>query len=259
MTEVQKLNRNWTNYRFLSYHFATLDDYIGQMNKEYFDKEWSVPYLSDPKHVLANSERRELDVISSYHKFYDFYTSHSFVKHHNSDLNRKSKALSSLFVINNLANLRFDKKIPRRISDLEKLKEIRKNVASLSGIGMINIAHSSEKDKNTFIEIYDETNDSIEEIFISKALDSLRKKKSKEGEDEKDKDIENHKILESILNGNISQDLHPIILFNPTLTSKKEIVNITTEASQIMIFDENLDHVDSQIDQYHIQDKGKYS
>ncbi|CAI2382882.1 unnamed protein product [Moneuplotes crassus] len=246
MTEVQKLNRNWSDYRFLSYHFATLDDYIHQMEKEYPDEHWNVPYTLEDKDYHSVDDRRDLNYQNIHSGYHGFYTTHSEVKNINSNFQKDLTSLSAAFVINNLLNLKYDLEVPRRIPNIQKYNQIRGEISSLSTIQVIDDAHTSENGDMKYFSKVSKISQDISNLYNTKMLKSLQIKK--ENENIEIANIESDEILAHFLGKEWSEEIQKIIIFNPSLTDAKEVVRIRIQSPQAAVFNNELKSIKSQLD-----------
>lgn len=240
MAEVQKLNRNWTNFKWLTYHFDTVDDYVEQMTKAYSDYDWSVPI--DPKLTIVSQTKRMLETQKV--DLPQYYTSHSIVKQTIADLNRLNQALSSIFVINNMINYEYGQK-SSRINKFDDFSKIKRKIAEISGHDVIERANQVSIDKNEFFKVSKEAETLAHELLINKVLSSLKTKMKNEKYSVESLEQKSH--LKFFLNGEISKDLYPVIIFNPSLHSSAQVINITIDAPFAAVFDEKLQPIDSEI------------
>ncbi len=248
MTEIQRLVRDWTQYKYISYKFSTIDEYFEQINNDfksenrkfsYFNGDF-IPYddkfIKDPN---SNNSKQYTDFWSG------FYTTHPVFKQQIRNLFNKMRAYSSIFLINHLDGINFGRPRKPNSKDFNKLTYLKQSTSTMLNHNTITGVYTDKVYDSDLNKTISDVSSEIDRMISIKTLDSATFNfKNKTMQEINDNDKEE---VMYFLNGNISSDLYPVSIFNPSLQERKEIVNITIDALQVAVFNENLNSVESQI------------
>jgi predicted nucleotidyltransferase len=251
MAEIQRLVRNYTDFKYLTYKFSTMEEYLIQISKVYQQKSYKFPYYNSdflPYELESIRSGFLAKNTEQYGNVTDLYSSNSFIRQEIRNLFHQYNVLSSIFSINHLTKRLNDKKSTNKPTKYGELLKIKQDTARMFSHDVIN---DNIKNSKFFIDynstIYS-TKEAIESLLVNKTLNTLEIKFKKETSSLPD--IGDNQHLHYFLDGTISKELYPVVIFNPSMQERTEVVNLTIEALQAAVFDENLDSVSSQIIPY---------
>lgn len=251
MAEIQRLVRNYTDFKYLTYKFSTMEEYLDQINKVYKEKGYKFPYYNGDflPYEIENTKKGFLaKSTEQYGNVTDLYSSNGFIREEISSLFHQFSILSSIFTIDHLTNKLYDKKQSNKLSKFSEFLKIKQNTARMFSHDVINDDFKNSKFFVDYKSTINSTKDEITELLVNKTLHTLETKFKQEPSSLPDIDGSQH--LKFFLDKEISKELYPVIIFNPSMQERTEIVNLTIEALQAAVFDENLDSVSSQIVPY---------
>ena len=252
MAEIQRLVRDWTKYKYISYKFATIDEYFKQVNKvfkeenrkfSYFQGDF-IPYSKKAKEI-DNNTNNSLE----YTEFLTgFYSTHPIIKQNIRNLFSIMRSYSYIYSINHMNGVNFERSHQPFRRDYDKYAHLRRDTSKMLHHHAISGDFSNSTYEKDFNITISRTSSELNRMIVIKTLDSTsfnfqNKTKQEIGENK------NENVM-FFLNGNISSDLYPLSIFNPSLQERKEIVNITIDGLQAAVFNENLNSVESQLTNY---------
>ena len=273
MAEVQRLVRDYTNFKYLTYKFATIEEYVEQVQKTHKENGWKLPYYNgdfvpyDNRIEKQNSNSKY--AVEEYTEFWTgFYTTRPVIKQQIRDLMHNVRVINSVYSINHLNRKNFN------ISDDENFDNVTcKNI--LSGDPSVHNYTTSQivsicKDyvtmikqeasrmlhhhtisgthpSNTYSLDFNKTiTDTNHDLFALLKILHLNNLKLHFNESAAML-MKNNAKSNDLLTNDISEDFYPIIMYNPTLQERNEIVNVTVKGVQAIVFDEEFKPIKSQI------------
>lgn len=250
MAEIQRLVRNWTDFKYLTYHFATIEDYLAQVNKEYSKKGWKFPYFKgdflpydQETSISKNSDNSQIEYWTG------LYSTHPVIKQQIRDLNRNYRVLSSIFTINYILKKSTLYQKSMNVLKFDEYTQIKRDTARMLHHDTISGTHPHNTYALDFNKTIVSTFEAINNMMMAKMIDILRIKKDTDMT--VPNKLDSHHELKFFIDGEITKDLYPVSIFNPSLQERTEIVNLTIEGLQAAVFDQDLDSVASQLTSFY--------
>lgn len=158
MVEIQRLIRDWTQYRWMTYRFATIEDYLQQISSKFKEEKIHLPYFKGDfvpydQRVVRNDVLK-LNQNDGYTEFWTgFYSTHPVIKQQIRDLTSQVRSLSSLMSISNLLNAELDTPNFNFNTSMAELTKIRQDSARMLDHNTITGTHP----RNTYVLDYNKT------------------------------------------------------------------------------------------------------
>lgn len=250
MAEIQRLVRRYTNYRWLAYRFSTIDDYLSQISETYKESDLKIPVVNSDFIPFDNRIKKDNShnkyIKSDYTEYWTgFYSTNPVIKQQIADLNHKIRALSSLHAINHLEFMQSGLMQDQFEAISKNITEVKQNTARMLDHTVITGAHHADVYKQDLNKSITDTNLAMDQLMTTLYLNTLKLESTKQEGSSGDK-LENETIS-YFVGGEITGDLYPVTLHNPSIYERTEVINITIQGAQAAIFDENLDPIESQL------------
>lgn len=248
MAEVQRLTRNWTDFKYMSYKFSTFDEYLIETKKVYKHQKINSPFYNSeflPYEHSKISNSFLSNKKNEYKKINGFYSNKIMLRQKSRTLGQHSSILSSVLSINEVLKKAHNYKRNKRIFEYKEMITAKQNAASLLDSKILNDEKIDSNLKLQYYSKFESTKVDMDSIIVNRTLDTLALLFKKEPHPMTRIDV--NPELNYFLDGKISKDLYPVIIYNPSLQDRTEIVNLTIEAVQAAVFDKDLNSVISQL------------